>query len=742
MMKRIICLFIAVLMLFLLPACSTTSDDPSTGKETDDKSKAEQIELANSKSAHYSIVIPQNCSGTVTSASTKLMNALKEASGHKPERYYDDTEKYPENEKEILIGLTSRESSALAMEELQEDEYLIQQRGSKIVVLAANEYLLGQAVNALIATWSVSEKKVVLPLNLSLCQNLSENMIPLLEDGNFRFSVVYAKDLSVKTKNMLSGTVANLQKTFECGTISVKADSDVKADNDRFEILVGHTNRKQSDTAYGELTEIGYRISMNGNKITIAASGEAMLERAIQAFYDDAKHLSETTLVGDLKLQNDYRVIKGDDVIGTTWYTSVPSMTEGMITVGYSGNSGSCILERENTTVEGFRTYVAKLEQAGFTDGEDYTLDGNLYALRYGEKATVYVSYSDKAKTMRLYVEKKGLNEYPAKGTVSTTNRYEPILWQLNVDSKGSKQNGGMCYVMLTGNGTFVIIDGGYNTEAEADHLYNFLMEHKPADMAKPVIEAWYLSHLHGDHIGGMYAFSKKYSKEIDVLSFYYHFDFLGTGTSKASFMSYAQSNLWKDAVHYCLHTGMEFNLSGIQFQALYTLEDIYPITADDGIEFNNTSTVLRATVKGQRVLFLGDAMDLASNCMLKYLSANTLKSDIVQFSHHGYEGGTKALYNAIAAPTVLWPMNVVGYQETGYSTVPQNVFKIWHTKTQGAYAMPNYYICYQATYVKEIVIAGMGDAEINFPYTPTGYGTNANRLPDFNAYYEDNKNS
>ncbi len=59
MMKRIICLFIAVLMLFLLPACRTTSDDPSAGKETDDKSKAAQIEHANSKSAHYSMVIPQ-----------------------------------------------------------------------------------------------------------------------------------------------------------------------------------------------------------------------------------------------------------------------------------------------------------------------------------------------------------------------------------------------------------------------------------------------------------------------------------------------------------------------------------------------------------------------------------------------------------------------------------------------------------------------------------------------------------
>ena len=162
----------------------------------------------------------------------------------------------------------------------------------------------------------------------------------------------------------------------------------------------------------------------------------------------------------------------------------------------------------------------------------------------------------------------------------------------------------------------------------------------------------------------------------------------------------------------------------------LYTLEDIYPTTAADGIEFNNTSTVLLATVKGQKVLFLGDVMNIASDCMMKYLSADVLKSDIVQFSHHGYEGGSKELYDSIAASTVLWPLNVDGYQPTGYKDIPQNVFKIWHVKTKGHYAMPNYYICYEAPYVKKIIPHAY-PVKLEFPYSTEG-----EKLPDLDAVF------
>ena len=34
----------------------------------------------------------------------------------------------------------------------------------------------------------------------------------------------------------------------------------------------------------------------------------------------------------------------------------------------------------------------------------------------------------------------------------------------------------------------------------------------------------------------------------------------------------------------------------------------------------------------------------------------HALKSDVVQVAHHGYYGGTKEGYDAIAAPIVLWP--------------------------------------------------------------------------------------
>ena len=110
------------------------------------------------------------------------------------------------------------------------------------------------------------------------------------------------------------------------------------------------------------------------------------------------------------------------------------------------------------------------------------------------------------------------------------------------------------------------------------------------------------------------------------------------------------------------------------------------------------------------------------------------LKSDIVQFSHHGYLGGTKALYDAIAAPTVIWPINVVSTQ-ANYGSVC-NVFVSWGMGRQSGVQtekdpttgeafsanFPNAYIWSEATYVKKIVLATEGDfQEFNFPYTPSG---------------------
>lgn len=426
----------------------------------------------------------------------------------------------------------------------------------------------------------------------------------------------------------------------------------------------------------------------------------------------------------------------------TEWFLSVPPMTGGAVTVEFKADDRSCVIEREGVAAKDFYAYVEALAAAGFVGGENYTMGENLYALRHGEVATVYVAYSAKAGTIRLYAEEKGHCNYPAKGTPDTHGEYEPTMWQLTVDNKGTKQNGGMSYVYLLADGTFMVIDGGYDTYVEAKNLYDFLKSHTP-EGKKTVITAWYFSHLHGDHFGAMRAFAKHFAEEVEVKSFYYHFALPESIKER--------TDAWSDAVHYArLHSGMEFNLPGVNFRVLYTMEDLYPVTTPNNI--NESSTVIRATVAGQGVMFLGDIEKAASDCIMKYVPNDVLRTDIVQYAHHGYEGGSVELYDAIAAPTVLWPMSVDGYQEnyyqidpeTGHSrrdengeripNVPQNVFKIWHDrKTCGhEFQLSNYYICYEASYVKQIITQAYL-VEMHFPYTPTD-----ERLPDLDAIFAD----
>jgi hypothetical protein len=736
MMKKITCLLLALLTILSLVACQKDGAPKDTTPAGTDAPEATVDLITNGKN-QFSIVLPKDCSTTVTEASTELMNAMKEIGGKKPERYYDDTKKNPEQKNEILIGVTSREASKNVAKTVQEGEFVVEFQGSKLVIVAANDHLLLSGVQALVAAWKVSGKSASIAENLSLRQNLSAEMTTLLADGAFRYSVIYDKDLSKDTVTAVNDFAASVKNALGCGELSVNHDKAVEAKSSTYEILVGLTNRKASKAAYSSLSKIGYSIAMDGKKIVLAASNEELLRDAIHALLSEIKSIKEGTIVGAVMMKNDYsRSVF--DLSGVEWFESVPALTAGTFGNAYQSDDNKiCVFEREDTTVEDFNAYVTALTAAGFTGGEDYTLDQNLYALRHGEKASVYVSYSDVDKTMRLYSEKKGTSNYPEKGT-ATDPAKTPVLWQLEVENLVSRQNGGMSYVFLTANDTFVVIDGGYNTGAEADNLYNFLKSKTPAGK-ETVIEAWYISHLHGDHIGAVYAFAQKYSNKVDVQSFYYRFDYINSGTNANTVKSRLSVGKWSDAVHYDgLQTGMEFNISGIQFNVLYTMVDLYPRTAAD-FEFNNTSTVLRTTVKGQRVLFLGDIMKEGCDHMTDTLSVSTFRSDIVQFSHHGYEGATKKVYDSVAAGTVLWPMNIIGNQEKGYSSIPQKVFANWYHKDSGSEGfMSNKYICTQAGYVKQVIVAGMGDYEINFPYTPSAYPETGTRLPDFETYYEE----
>ena len=99
------------------------------------------------------------------------------------------------------------------------------------------------------------------------------------------------------------------------------------------------------------------------------------------------------------------------------------------------------------------------------------------------------------------------------------------------------------------------------------------------------------------------------------------------------------------------LKTGEQISIDELKLNVLYTQEDLYPEKAS----FNDYSAVISVELAGKKILFLGDVQEKGSAILLRD-KAPQLKADIVQVSHHGFNGATKELYEATGAKTALFP--------------------------------------------------------------------------------------
>ena len=228
---------------------------------------------------------------------------------------------------------------------------------------------------------------------------------------------------------------------------------------------------------------------------------------------------------------------------------------------------------------------------------------------------------------------------------------------QLNQD----EVNCGMSYVFQLSDNEFFLIDGGYFTEGEAERLYLFLKTHCKTE--KPIIKGWLFTHAHQDHIGCFMDFVLGHINDVEIKQLL--FNFQPIDLSKASGNPWQKSNdiatvkefyellekRCKSILQTKIKTGEKYTFGGIELDVLYTAEDILPRE----VSFNDYSCVVKATVENKSILFLGDVQDVGSDWLLKN-KKEQLKSDIVQVSHHGFNGATKELYKAIGADIALFP--------------------------------------------------------------------------------------
>lgn len=244
----------------------------------------------------------------------------------------------------------------------------------------------------------------------------------------------------------------------------------------------------------------------------------------------------------------------------------------------------------------------------------------------------------------------------------------------------------GYCYIYTLEDGSFVVLDGGGggSTSDNVGIIYNTLVGlytkvygSAPSKTNKIKIAAWYLSHGHGDHYATMESFITSHvsasSGTVEMEAIIHNFPsndeiynaFDANPSTRNSYINGAkyQNSNGSMIPYYKVHTGQVFFIRNLQFEVLYTHEDIHPWAVE---YYNNTTTVIRLTTlntngngtptagsKSVDNMILGD-LQVRGSMVMRARYGDYLKSDMALVSHHGGNGVEAALYQLIDAQ-VLW---------------------------------------------------------------------------------------
>ena len=215
-------------------------------------------------------------------------------------------------------------------------------------------------------------------------------------------------------------------------------------------------------------------------------------------------------------------------------------------------------------------------------------------------------------------------------------------------------------FILKTKSGKLVVMDGGRAVDAEK------LLEtlERISGGKKPVVEAWFLSHLHTDHFAALLEIIRKpeLRERVTIKNFYYNLlveKYFNTfpppknDTWANIRKEFIESDKLTGANNIVVNTGDKIVVDEFTFDIIHApyYKDMYDMNMNDStvvirLDYNNGE---------QSIMFLGDAEYVCSNDMTENFPEK-LKSDIVQVGHHGCGNVSKKCYATIGADVYLWP--------------------------------------------------------------------------------------
>ena len=499
---------------------------------------------------------------------------------------------------------------------------------------------------------------------------VSVRTLTVAQDGE-GIDVVYGKEKSL-------AHMAALDLASDLGKLSRTADFAAEIvwgepNPDKVEILVGDTGYAESTQA---MSEVGYGeglVRVVGNKIVVAALDSLSLEEAIRGLLLAVKETRDEN--GNMTLSSEFTY----SVTGNPTVAALPRMDSAYPEIIDTGD-GCYLLSFEDVEKAQADAYVTALTQQNFNPYTTNTLESNFYTTLTNDKQIVNVAYLGNEKRACVLIEPKDKTALPK---LESENVYTPVdgiettFTQIGLAYATETQiaeyyTSGMSYVMHLADDSFIVIDGGYDNQANADNLYN-VMKKQAKDPENIVIAAWILTHAHSDHVELLPKFGKSYGDKVTVERFIYNFPSVEQMSTYAhsDSRSKAESAIktyFKSAERIKAHAGQVFHIRNAKVEILYTIEIGAGLLEKD---YNNTSLVFTLETENTKILMLGDYSEDAKTLMSLY-TAETLKSDVMQVGHHGVSGQSMVLPTIVAPEYALWPVIALQFKAYYASGAPQ----------------------------------------------------------------------
>lgn len=495
----------------------------------------------------------------------------------------------------------------------------------------------------------------------------ANGMLTLIKDGTAAVTVV--------AENNTGATLAAAMERVTGVAPPTATPEHMPADGIRLFVL-NASGKDPADLPAGG-NYFGYRFALRGSDCYLTAYSDRALEEAAAAL---AERLPSYYENGCLTVSS---ASAFSVPVAECWRRActVPvlpgSRCEGLYDCSDSLYQVIC----RNVTAEAFAAWCNTLSEAGYTEKTRNTRADNdflTYTTASGE--LLYASRIGHSSEARIYVSRSYIlpPEEESYQTVCT-----PLVKQL--DASGTTQNEGMGYIFRLSDGRFIIVDGGYKSNAAAKEIYDFLKANAP-DPAHIRIAAWYISHYHGDHIGALIRFAENYGSDptVTVEAFLANQCLTNSmiefcNTEGGAILTHATTlrTYYPDAVFYKPLAGQRYVFADAKIDILYTISDFMPETIANEPDatpsspkkgdYNIESTVSIFTVKNTTFFFMADTTRVACDEMCARYG-ETLKSDYVQISHHGIgktnpnayeprrENSTQEIYRLIAPDYAFLP--------------------------------------------------------------------------------------